>query len=767
MSKTWRRNVSAALSVLLGIGITLVSQISPANAAITTTFTGYGLHEIVRYTGKYQASTSGFSGGNPSGGANINQNGTGTLAVLQPDAGATVVKAYLSSEVTYYSGGYAEAPRPPVVSLAGQNVNFYAKNWASPFTNFLADVTPLVQAYFATNPAPTGTSVSAPWNGTKFNIPVTYEAVQSPWGQPTYSDGVALTVVFQNTAMTSEASVVYYFGSSNSGGQTFSLNFDTLPALAGGASYSGSWLSLGIGWSQGGGQYSNIKAQNNVQVAQASSSFGAVGSPWTDISGSAGGCDDSKLSDGVTWSNACDTQFGLISVGGVGDSTANPASIAQGVADDELYNLDNLLAAGVNRIDLNTKNPSGDDNIFQAVLSVPFILSGTVIFDNNTGSGTMANQVSLTSAQLNANTFTKNTWNFVGWNTLADGTGTPYVDRAVYSFSTDMTLFAQWSQNTHVVTYDTHGGNAVTSTNYTGTINSFPASPTKAGATFAGWFIAATGGTALATPYTPASFADITLHAQWTVNAPPPAPEPEVFTAKFDTQGGSEVANHYFTYRVDLPSAPTKQGFNFSGWFTSPSGGTALTSPYGPSPLANITLYAQWTQKVYIVRFNTQGGPTIADRTFTDKIVLPSSIARKGYLFTGWYVAPTGGSGLGSEYSPGTLGDITVYAQWVRAAQLTITGFSDGSAALTSAMQLKIRNFAKSNASYSNIECSGYTEGPTVLSSDRKLARERGIAVCSALQSYYGKKFKGESLKSFNLTQVAATNRKATITLSK
>jgi hypothetical protein len=77
--------------------------------------------------------------------------------------------------------------------------------------------------------------------------------------------------------MTYDSSVVVYFGTSNSAGQDFQLDFQQLPN-----SQTNSWLSFGIAWSAGGGQYSNIKARNNQSAANT----------WTYLSGSAGGSDD-------------------------------------------------------------------------------------------------------------------------------------------------------------------------------------------------------------------------------------------------------------------------------------------------------------------------------------------------------------------------------------------------------------------------------------------------------------------------------------------
>ena len=63
--------------------------------------------------------------------------------------------------------------------------------------------------------------------------------------------------------------------------------------------------------------------------------------------------------------------------------------------------------------------------------------------------GTMAPQ-SVTAKKdtaLNANTFTRKGYNFTGWNTKADGSGTPYADKATVNLTENTTLYAQWEDN--------------------------------------------------------------------------------------------------------------------------------------------------------------------------------------------------------------------------------------------------------------------------------------------------------------------------------
>jgi uncharacterized repeat protein (TIGR02543 family) len=69
----------------------------------------------------------------------------------------------------------------------------------------------------------------------------------------------------------------------------------------------------------------------------------------------------------------------------------------------------------------------------------------TVTFDANGGEGTMANQEASAATALTANSFTRSGYTFIGWNTLANGTGTAIVEAASFAFAVDQTLYAQWA----------------------------------------------------------------------------------------------------------------------------------------------------------------------------------------------------------------------------------------------------------------------------------------------------------------------------------
>lgn len=120
----------------------------------------------------------------------------------------------------------------------------------------------------------------------------------------------------------------------------------------------------------------------------------------------------------------------------------------------------------------------------------------TITFNSNSGAGTMANQV-LTydkDTALKANSFTKDGYAFIGWNTKADGTGTSYADKAsVKNLATSgtVTLYAQWTK-VYTIDYDLDGGKwtdgTTPVTTYTQRTDDFTLPiPQKDGYGFAGW----------------------------------------------------------------------------------------------------------------------------------------------------------------------------------------------------------------------------------------------------------------------------------------
>ena len=70
-----------------------------------------------------------------------------------------------------------------------------------------------------------------------------------------------------------------------------------------------------------------------------------------------------------------------------------------------------------------------------------------VRFSANGGTGLMVPEHHRGPKALTPNQFVRANYNFAGWNTLANGAGTRYANRAVFPFVMSTTLYAQWKLN--------------------------------------------------------------------------------------------------------------------------------------------------------------------------------------------------------------------------------------------------------------------------------------------------------------------------------
>jgi uncharacterized repeat protein (TIGR02543 family) len=152
--------------------------------------------------------------------------------------------------------------------------------------------------------------------------------------------------------------------------------------------------------------------------------------------------------------------------------------------------------------------------------------SQSITYDNNGGAGSISSTTGNTGSSINLSNgsgFTRAGYTLASWNTAANGSGTSYTlgQSSLTMPAEGLSLYAIWSANTLNVTFDTQGGSSITSTTTTtGASLSDPGTPTRAGYTFNGWFVASTGGSALSFAYAHGRTADFTLYAQWSAVLP-------------------------------------------------------------------------------------------------------------------------------------------------------------------------------------------------------------------------------------------------------
>ena len=306
-----------------------------------------------------------------------------------------------------------------------------------------------------------------------------------------------------------------------------------------------------------------------------------------------------------------------------------------------------------------------------------------------------------------ANGFTRDGYEFVEWNTRADGTGDHYgkgtngvAKWTMLPAGND--LYAIWQANPASIQYRDDWGatgstpdtTGVTGQDVTIARNGF----TRPGYTFTGWArdrrtnpSLQPGGRYTLTPGT------TTLWAQWKAD---PA------HLIYNSNSGSTSQTHRTDGVVDqtltvIANPFTRPGYTFTGWNTQADGrGRAYTAGNGfrlvadpkSNPVNTSVLYAQWRINRVTLKFNPNGGtggyPDITVDAFTT-VTIPADakepkVQRPGFRFTGWAMKPTPGAG-DTILSPGKgtvsmpdRGSITVYAQWAPA--MTTLPFTGGRA---------------------------------------------------------------------------------------
>lgn len=158
----------------------------------------------------------------------------------------------------------------------------------------------------------------------------------------------------------------------------------------------------------------------------------------------------------------------------------------------------------------------------------------------------------------------------------------------------DLTFTAQYTVNTYTITFNPNGGEVepASMTTVGGKLESLPA-PTRSGYSFNGWFDAETGGNKITTDTVFDS--DTTVYAQWRRKSSGGGGTPS-YAVKFEENGGTEVANKTVTRNSKLtaPTAPTKDGFTFEGWYTDKELTTAYD--FDTKVTKSFTLYAKWNE---------------------------------------------------------------------------------------------------------------------------------------------------------------------------
>ena len=202
--------------------------------------------------------------------------------------------------------------------------------------------------------------------------------------------------------------------------------------------------------------------------------------------------------------------------------------------------------------------------------------------------------------------------------------------------------------------------------------------PTKSGYTFRGWNVSssATSPTYVAGGTYAAISSNMTLYAVWT---------PNNGMLIYNANGGTvspgykavAVGENYGT----LPT-PSRTGYNFTGWYTSASGGSRVSSSTTMRASSSVTIYAHWsaTTTTHTLTFNTVGGTISSGSSTTRQVTegaafgtLPTA-TRSGYAFSGWFRSTVGSDQVTALTTMGN-SDITVYAHWSESQTISYITF--------------------------------------------------------------------------------------------
>ena len=301
--------------------------------------------------------------------------------------------------------------------------------------------------------------------------------------------------------------------------------------------------------------------------------------------------------------------------------------------------------------------------------SCGYSMSVTVTWNASANGGTVNGQSSVTTSVTSGSVATvpsytpvKTGYTFKGWYTASTG-GSLYSSVSVTSART---FYAQFTPATYTITWNLGDGKTTTTSQTYGTALTLPATPTRAGYTFAGWYTSSTGGTQVTSSTTYTTAGATTYYARWTGDA---------YTITWDMgDGKTETTSQVYGTNLTLPTAPTKVGHTFMGWYTEKTGGTQVTDntiyqTQGPS-----TYYAQWEARSYTITWDLGDGKTeTTQQTYGELLKLPTDPVRDEYTFDGWYTAETGGTEVTEDTVYTADGPSTYYARWTKVQAFSVT----------------------------------------------------------------------------------------------
>ena len=223
--------------------------------------------------------------------------------------------------------------------------------------------------------------------------------------------------------------------------------------------------------------------------------------------------------------------------------------------------------------------------------------------------------------------------------------------------------YGKWIVASYEISFDTGFDQSAESMSYYyGDTTALPTLD-RVGFTFEGWQI--DGSSEPIFNLSADLWGDLSLSAVWT---------PISYIINLNCLGGTSPATFAEVKYGDsyvLP-VPTRDGYTFRGWY---NGTERYTDAHGnciaPWTLAdNIDLNALWEISTYTVKYETNGGTSVALQRYKygETLVFPSDPRKTDGLFRGWY-----DEALTTEYTPLTAvtSDMTLYAAYVESTPIS------------------------------------------------------------------------------------------------
>ncbi|WP_313130830.1 InlB B-repeat-containing protein [Anaerocolumna sp.] len=272
---------------------------------------------------------------------------------------------------------------------------------------------------------------------------------------------------------------------------------------------------------------------------------------------------------------------------------------------------------------------------------------------------------------------TRENFFFLGWYTSSNG-GTKIDEDTLVSAISNHSLYAQWSSKTFAVSLVPCGGSISTTSKqvtYGDSYGTLP-SPYKNGYTFIGWYTNEEAGEEITENTEVKLKTSHKIYAHW---------KPIQYNIYFNGNGGSinedlKKVNYGDPYG-ELP-LPERKDHYFKGWYTSPSGGSLISSESIVNTTTSTMLYARWSGNPSQVIFNPNGGTVSTasrDVTYGGIYGLLPAPNKDGYIFEGWYLSDSDGTKIESTTRVNFIDDHTLYAHWTPSRYSIVLDNNDGS----------------------------------------------------------------------------------------